>query len=306
MSPLAALLTDWAITAFWPIIGAAGTHYYSSVLFAHAGIIIGFLTLSPWLMRNGRWRAVLSPELRKPLFLMGLFGSTLPSVIYVHALRYTSPSNAAIMAQIEILYSAALCAWLLHEHISIKQVTASLLVIGGTGLIMLHDLGGVRWKGDVLILLTPWMYQVSHIQAKRLPKNLDAITLAGGRLFYGMLALVPFSVWTLMHSYRWAWTLRGCATLLAQGIGLCCLNHTLWYMAIRRMDLAKATAIMLSYPVLTTVLSWALGRETIGAYQLAGLGLAMAGAYWLSSLVLAAQRAAAVDETPAEFGTIGT
>lgn len=48
--------------------------------------------------------------------------------------------------------------------------------------------------------------------------------------------------------------------------------------------LPKATAIVLSYPVLTALFSHLFGIEKIQAYQLIGLGLALAGAYWATLL----------------------
>ena len=41
MTPLAALVLDWAITALWPLIGAIGMRHYSGVLFATAGLVVG-------------------------------------------------------------------------------------------------------------------------------------------------------------------------------------------------------------------------------------------------------------------------
>ena len=69
------------------------------------------------------------------------------------------------------------------------------------------------------------------------------------------------------------------------GLVLTAFNNILWYKAILNMDLSKATAIVLSYPVLTAILSAALGIEKIQAYQMAGLALALAGAYWVTLLV---------------------
>lgn len=60
----------------------------------------------------------------------------------------------------------------------------------------------------------------------------------------------------------------------------------LWHSAIRRMDLAKATAIMLSYPALTFLFSLALGRETFHVAEGIGLALTLSGGAWLSLQVL--------------------
>ena len=295
MPPFAALIADWILTGLWPIVGQAGTAHYTPVLFVEAGLALGTLSVLPMLARGGRWRRLFEPGLRGPFFMIGLFGSGLSTFIYIGALGLTTPANAAIMAQIEVLYSAALCAWLLRERVTLSQGAGSLLVVLGTGLIMARDLTTARWKGDAMILLTPWMYQVSHIYAKRLPDDLDAWTISAGRMLYGGLSLIPFSLWALARGPRWTWSAGGLALLAAQGIAMTAMNHVLWYLAIRRMDLAKATAIMLSYPALTVLFSWALGREPIQAAQLAGLGLTLGGAYWVSLLVLKAQ-----PPTPAE------
>ena len=290
MSALGALLSDWVITALWPIIAKYGVERFSAALFAQIGVALGFLSLSPWLILKGRWKRVLSPKLRGPFFMMGLFGSALASFLFITALQYTTPANAAIMAQVEVLYSALLCAWWLGEHISLAQGLGSLLIVMGTGLIMAQDLSTPRWKGDLIILLTPWMFQVSHIYAKRLPKDLDSITIAGGRALYGSLALLPLTLISLRKGFLWSADAPSLGILAVQGIILNCINLVLWYSAIRRMDLSKATAIMLSYPALTLIFSWAMGHETIGIAQLAGLALSMSGAYWISMLVVKAKR----------------
>ncbi|MDD5304188.1 MAG: hypothetical protein PHS14_13900, partial [Elusimicrobia bacterium] len=72
MTPIAALVLDWAITALWPLIGAFGMRHYSGALFATAGLVIGLIAMSPWLLAGGRWRRVLSRRVAPSLALMGL------------------------------------------------------------------------------------------------------------------------------------------------------------------------------------------------------------------------------------------
>ena len=109
MSPLTALLLDWVITALWPLLAKAGTAHFTPVIFASAGLIMGLLVMTPALMLKNRWKLIFSKELRGPFFFMGFFGSALTSYLFITALSYTTPANAAIMAQVEILYSAMLC-----------------------------------------------------------------------------------------------------------------------------------------------------------------------------------------------------
>jgi drug/metabolite transporter (DMT)-like permease len=285
MTPLTALLIDWVITSLWPIIAASAMAQDNAILFTWAGLLLGLILLAPWLLRQDRLRRIFSPKLRMNLFLMG-FLSGITTIVYIAALNYTSPANAAIMAQVEILYSTVLTAIFLGERPTIRQSAASLLILSGTGIILARDFSGPRWKGDLMILATPWLFQVSHIFAKRLPEDLDAVTITGGRVIYGLIAIFPAFAVALAVGARWSWSGASMGALGAQALCLSSLNFVLWYKAIRGMDLSKATAIMLSYPILTMVFSWLLGRDTIGMMQLAGLALSLAGAYWMSLLVL--------------------
>lgn len=283
MTPISALILVWSMTALWPLIGSFGMAHYSGALFATAGLVIGLLALTPWLLAKGRWRKIISRDIAPSLAMMGLCSGA-ATVVYISALAHTTPANAAIVAQVEVLYSAALTAWLLGERPSLKLTLAAMLVMGGTGLVMLHDLSSPRWKGDLMILCTPWLYQLSHIFAKRLPAHLDAITLAGGRVFFGILALAPVCAWSLLHAGRWSWSAEALGFLLLQGLLMSSMNFILWYKAIRKMDLSKATTFMLSYPALTLVFSWALGRDAIQGVQILGLACSFTGAVWTAQL----------------------
>ena len=298
MPPFAALLGSWIINAFWPLVGQDGVRHFSTTLFFHAATVVALLALAPWLALRGRWRLALSPAIAKPVFGMAVLSGA-ASWIYFEALRYTSPANAAVMAQVEVLYSALLAAWLLGERIGRGQVAASCLVVAGTGLIMAQDLGSLRWKGDLMILLTPWMYQLAHVLAKRLPKDTDPVVLAGARMAQLSLLLVPFTAWTLLHEPLWTWSREGLSCLALQGVVMNALSLTLWYTAILRMDLAKASAFLLSYPALTMLFSWGLGRETIGLWQVAGLVVTLSGAFWLSLIALA-RRPPGLPRAPAD------
>ena len=286
MIPLVALVADWVLTALWPLIGASGLHYYSGIAFMWAGLVIGLAVMSPWLLARGSWRRIMSRDIAPSLLASG-FLSGLSTTIYILALNYTTPVNAVILAQIEVLYSVLMSSYFLGERLTLKQSLASVLVVGGTALIVLHDLRTPRWKGDLMILATPWMYQLSHVFSKKLPAHLDALTLSGGRVFYGLLTMAPLFAWSLLRGGAWSWEPAALHILLIQGVLMSSINFFLWYVAIRGMPLSKTTTMLLSYPALTLLFSWGLGREQIRAVQIAGLACTFAGALWTARLSLA-------------------
>jgi len=217
---------------------------------------------------------------------VGLFGSALPIAALVLALNYTTPANAAILGQVEAVYTVILSRLFLKERISLSQLFGTSLVLAGTLLIAFKERFTMRWTGDLIVLAVPLMYQVSHLFSKKLPKDLDHVFVASARTLFATLGILPvFALGFFMPVAAFEPSLRLLWILLVWGVALTALNNVLWYKAILNMDLSKATAIVLSYPVLTAILSHAFGIEKIQAYQIVGLCLALAGAYWVTLLV---------------------
>jgi drug/metabolite transporter (DMT)-like permease len=110
--------------------------------------------------------------------------------------------------------------------------------------------------------------------------------VASARTLFATLGILPvFLLGFVMPVASFTPSLELLGIVLAWGLVLTALNNILWYKAILNMDLSKATAIVLSYPVLTALFSHLFGIEKIQPYQLIGLGLALAGAYWVTLLV---------------------
>ena len=62
---------------------------------------------------------------------MGTFGTALPMTMFMIALKYTTPVNASIANQVEMIYSLVLAAILLKERPTLKQIGGSVLRQGG-------------------------------------------------------------------------------------------------------------------------------------------------------------------------------
>ena len=131
-----------------------------------------------------------------------------------------------------------------------------------------------------------WMFQVSHIFAKKLPANMDPAQIAAARALFALPALfllIIYVAYTQGIIFKPApalwWTLAFTAVINYFA------GNTFWYFAIRHMDLGKATAIILSYPVMTFILSVLLGLDKITVFKVLGLVLAMGGAYIVTGIV---------------------
>lgn len=141
---------------------------------------------------------------------MATFGTALPMTFFMLALNYTTPANAAILNQFEMVYSLILAYFLLGEKPTGKQIGGSLLIVLGVGVLLWQTGISVQLKGDLLILGTLWMFQVSHIFAKKLPQDMPPALIAAARAIFAIPVLAVFARYCLRCRGRFCSPLLGC------------------------------------------------------------------------------------------------
>ncbi len=143
------------------------------------------------------------------------------------------------------------------------------MLIAGVFIVVLRGAMSVR-KGDVLLLLTPFFWQIGHAMAKK--TDYSAITIAALRNTFGGLLLIPVAIVTGIGFTKFS---------LAEGV-IMALIQSVWYGSIRRINLSKATAILTPAPALTVILSYTILGEIPAINQLIGLGLITLGTIIIS------------------------
>ena len=280
LSPLVAIWISCICTATNVVISKLATPYVTSALFLLGACFSACVGLS-FVIGTPGWKRLLRADVRWKGLGMGTFGTALTMTVFMVALNYTTPVNSAIDNQFEIIYSLILSALILKERPTWKQIGGSLFILLGVILIVLKGGGYTQAKGDFLILGSLWMFQVSHIFAKKLPADLTAAQIAAARAFYAMPALIVLLI--ALYCIQGPLLFNGSAVLWGTLLGSALINYMagniLWYHAIRNMDLSKATAIILCYPVFTFIISVLLKQDTISMYKIIGMVLAVGGAY---------------------------
>ena len=287
IAPVFAVWIAWFATAANLVISKFAVPYVTSALFILLACVIAFLCFLPYVCKTGGWKILLDRKVWPQCLAMGTFGTALPMTIFMIALNYTTPVNGAILNQFEIIYSLILAAILLKERPTVRQVGGSLLILLGVGLLLWQAGTTVQLKGDLMIICCLWMFQLSHIFAKKLPAHMPPQLIAAARALFAIPALAVLVAY--LAAFQGPLQFESNATLWSM-LFLCAvvnyfLGNTYWYQAIRHMDLSKATAIILSYPVMTFALSVLLGQDKITVYKVLGMILAIGGAYIVTGMV---------------------
>lgn len=287
IAPVFAVWIAWFATAANLVISKAAVPYVTSALFILLACAAASVCFLPYLHKTGGWKILLDKKAWPQCLAMGTFGTALPMTIFMIALNYTTPVNGAILNQFEIIYSLILSAILLKERPTMAQIGGSLLILLGVGLLLWQAGTTVQLKGDLMIIGCLWMFQLSHIFAKKLPAQMEPQLIAAARALFAMPALLVLVIYLAI--FQGPLQFQSNATLWSTLV-LCAvvnyfLGNTFWYQAIRHMDLSKATAIILSYPVMTFVLAVLLGQDKITTVKVLGMILAIGGAYIVTGMV---------------------
>ena len=240
ITPLGAIWLNVCINSFFPIFGYFAPGASRRCSFAFAGSALGFACFLPWAVKNSVFPVYFRRDLWPRLLAIGFFGSALPIAALVMALQYTTPANAAILGQVEAVYTVILSRLFLKEKITPSQLFGTALVLSGTLLIAFKERLTVRWTGDLIVLAVPLMYQVSHLFSKKLPKDLSHVFVASARTLFATLGILPLFALGFMPVASFTPSLELLGIIVTWGLVLTA-SIMLWYKAILNMDLSKAS-----------------------------------------------------------------
>lgn len=284
LSGVGALWLCCLIVAFSPIMGKVSVGVVSAPLLVFLSVTLASLFFTPLVIKNKQFKALFARETLLKFFLIASFGTALPFTIFLFAMQYTTPVNAAVLQQTEMVYSLIFAYFLLGEKPGLKQLAGTALIIIGVTVLLTGGPFSMHWKGDAMIIGSTWMLQLGSSIAKRLPKELDANLIACARNVFA----IPVMLIVLFFMRDGLFITNGVkfwGVLLYTGIFKYALAMVFWYFALRRLDLAKITATYLAYPVLSFMLSIMLGFDAAAPHKILGLAITMAGVYLMTMVM---------------------
>jgi len=269
-----------------PIIIKYGTGLINPLFFATVSSIIAGISLFILAAIKGNWKILFDKRYFFHLLLIGFFGITLSNICFFFGVTLTSGINSSILLVIEPLYAIFIGYILLNEKITLKQMFFTFIIMMGTMVIVSRAKFSLNW-GDFLVLLTPLCWQIAHFFSKRLMtthKEITPMLIATARTLYGGIFLLILSTIVGIKQYDKLWNTHILLILLFQGIIGFALHYSIWYEAIKRLNLSKATTLVSVYPTFSILLAWLILKEVPNFYQLAGFGIIILGIFGLSRI----------------------
>jgi len=190
--------------------------------------------------------------------LYTLFIGIIPYGIITYATRYTTAIDTAILTQTEAVYGAIAGYFLLKETLSKSRLSGiSCLLMGSLALLYR---GGLEFNlANLSIALAPISFVIGNIIAKQVQKEginwsplLLFRSIVGGLFTLALasqvepLSLPPSSLWGL---------------LLFMGFFIFGLEKLFWQLALARMDISKASALIVTSPIFSFFLAFIFLKE---------------------------------------------
>lgn len=212
------------------------------------------------------------------LALVGLFGSVVPLTLLATLAGLGVPGpTVSVLLLSEVVVSFAFGSLLLGERLRARHAAAATAVVAGAALAVAG--GPVALPaGWPLALLVPLSWQLGHLTFRSRLAHRDPQDVLCARLLYGsLLLLAAYPILVPAGARLPAITAWDAARLAAAGVVCNHLQLSLWYEALARINLSKATTIMMTYPAASFAI-FTLGGAPASPAQWAGLAVATAGA----------------------------
>lgn len=222
-----------------------------------------------------------SIKILKTLIFVALFTAIGQAFLFIGT-KLTSGTNTGLLLQSEPIYSLILGAIFLGEAISSGQILTTLLMVLGA-MIIVYKGGSNINIGDILILLSPLIFQISHLFGKKLlNKKIDVNLILAGRQFFGGMMLLLFTFFTNKNAIN-LFNFKNITVgfflgIIASIVALC------WYMSIKKIPVSVASSFLPLTALVSLIASAVFLKEMISTQQYIGFFLIVGGMTWQTHL----------------------
>ncbi|OGD66517.1 hypothetical protein A3F08_02290 [Candidatus Berkelbacteria bacterium RIFCSPHIGHO2_12_FULL_36_9] len=217
--------------------------------------VIVAIWLSAVLIGISSWQSIKQLTFKQwsQLILIGLIGGSIPFLLFFKGLSLSTASGGALIHKTLFIWVGILAVIFLKEKTGKLQIFALIILLAGNYLLSVPK----SWNfglGEILVFIAVLFWAVETIIAKVVLKNIPAVILAWGRMFFGSIIMLGFlfftdrfSIISTLNSNQWLWIILPCLLLFSYVI--------LWYNSLKYSPASLVTSILVLGSLVTTLLS---------------------------------------------------
>lgn len=234
------------------------------------------------LILKKEYKQLFSQKILKTLIPVALFTAAGQAFLFTGT-KLTSGVNTGLLLQVEPIYSLLLGIIFLGEMIGNGQIGATLIMVIGA-MTIVYKKGGVNLNfGDLLILLSPLMFQISHFIGKKLLNKGAKINLIlAGRHLYGGIMLIIFAFMSnksIINLFNFN------NLMLTSFLGIyLSIIALIWYSSIKKIPVSVASSFLPLTALVSLLGSVFFLKERINIQQYIGFFFIVGGMLWQANL----------------------
>ena len=271
-------LANIAISASQPIITRYAALTIDPLLFCAGSVLIAAGCVSTMLACTREIRLQLDARYRLRLIAISITGTVATTLALIYGLRRIDAVAGVLLLESEPVYSLVLATTFLKERPSVRQLLATAVILAAIGFVFGVGHAFSPWYDALLVLVTPFFWQSSHVLSLSVMPPLTPRVITGARYVYAAVALLPIllvvdrgSLATLAASGVWG-------VVLFTGAFVYFTGSFTWYGAISRLSLAWTTTLVIpAVPIAALALAIVFLGERPGPHVVAGIALAVTG-----------------------------
>ena len=212
----------------------------------------------------------------------GLCGVTLYFLMENIALTYTQASNVGIIVAVSPFFTMFFGIWLLKQRRPGVRFFIGFL-IAMTGILCISLEGSQRLqlnpKGDLLALGAAAVWALYSTITKKISSfGYTTIPMTRRIFFYGLLCMLPVILFSGMKLPAVEQlTMVNIANILFLGLGASALCFVSWNSAVRILGTVQTSVYIYAVPVVTTLASVWILKETVTVIGIAGIVMMLSG-----------------------------
>lgn len=271
-------IANTVIGATQPVLTRYAAVRLDPILFCAVVTTIAALCALPILYRRGELAMLFDRRYARWLFAMSMTGTVMTSLTLIYGMEHIDAIAAVILLETEPIYSLILSVVVVGERPSPRQLFATATILLG--------IGSVFWAGNafspmfaaMLVFITPFFWQTSHVLGLHVMPPLTPISVAGARFIFAACVFIPMFLLRSGASLSQLRDLHLLMVICATGFFVYFLSALTWYGAISRLSLSWTTALVVpGVPLISMLFAMMFLGEHPTSREVTGVLIAIGG-----------------------------
>jgi drug/metabolite transporter (DMT)-like permease len=271
-------LVSAALWGIFPVMVNRGSHHIPPLTYATISTLLAAGGSFIYLALKGKLGELKKKEAYASLLMITLCIVIIPYVLFFIGSSKTSGVNTSVLLLSEIIFTLIFTPLIGEKTTSEKLIGASSVFVGAV--LILYN-GKLSLNiGDMLVIFSTATYPIGNYYAKKALNQVSASTILFVRFLLGgsfmlLLAMIVEKQSSVLNIILFDWP-----TLLFTGFILLGVGKIIWYEALSRLDISKAIALGMTFPLFSLIVLIGIFKEDISRYQWLGIATMMVGVYF--------------------------